>query len=325
MFSKFLRGQDESALQALELQWRLEYAKAQRKFKKNPQKGKKGRPTLGNLHLNVLNGKDSVDLSKIARSIATTREGRRLHAKVTGQQVKQKEAESDGKKVCVCFCLFVYFCCCLFLFLFLYIIFAYFVVACFFYIVCFFVCLSFCIILVFFFFFLYLQKRRGYKAWDADGLGEDKLVAALKLVLGDEPVSARQACRDVFGEGFPNVHRTLGNLYKKTFDGDSIGLARKLSRKVRQERLKQLDEEWITMGKPGNPQHVPYLTPDEEELVVSFLKTCNFMHMPFNRDAFKVSRYSLMHAHQSHTHISHAGSHLFDRASQRPPHRSGRV
>ena len=109
MFSKFLRGQDESALQALELQWRLEYAKAQRKFKKNPQKSKKGRPTLGNLHLNVLNGKNSVDLSKIARSIATTREGRRLHAKVTGQQVKQKEAESDGKKVCVCFCLFVYF------------------------------------------------------------------------------------------------------------------------------------------------------------------------------------------------------------------------
>ena len=129
-------------------------------------------------------------------------------------------------------------------------------------------------------------------------------------MLGDEPVSARQACRDVFGEGFPNVHRTLGNLYKKTFDGDSIGLARKLSRKVRQERLKQLDEEWITMGKPGNPQHVPYLTPDEEELVVSFLKTCNFMHMPFNRDAFKVSRYSLMHAHQSHTHISHASQGL---------------
>jgi len=136
--------------------------------------------------------------------------------------------------------------------------------------------------------YLPVQKNRGYKSWDADGLGEERLVAALKLVLGDEPVSARQACRDVFGEGFPNVHRTLGNLYKKTFGG-SISGARKLSVKVRRERLQQLDEDWIVMGKPGNPNIHPYLMPDEEELVVSFLTTCNYMHMPFNRDAFKVS------------------------------------
>ena len=48
------------------------------------------------------------------------------------------------------------------------------------------------------------------------------MVKALKLVLGDEPISARQACRDIFGEDYPTVQSTLGNLYKKTFGGESI-------------------------------------------------------------------------------------------------------
>ena len=150
-----------------------------------------------------------------------------------------------------------------------------------------------------------IQKtRRGYKKWDQDGLGEEKLVHALKLVLADDPVSARQACRQVFGEGFPNLHRTLGNVYKKKF-GDSIGSAKKLSLEKRKERIKQLDDEWIVMGKPGNPNWQAYLTPDEEKLIASFLETCNYMHLPFNRDAFKVSACIIcsgMHAHtQTHT------------------------
>ena len=156
--------------------------------------------------------------------------------------------------------------------------------------------------------------QRGYKAWDADGLGEEKMVAAMRMVLGEKPVSARQACRDVFGDKFPNIHRTLGNLYKRKF-GDSIGLAKNLSEKSRQERLKILDEEWIVMGKPGNPNWKPYLTPDEEMLIVSFLQTCNFMHMPFNRDAFKASVcvrtcmyvyehiFTYIHNHAHHTHL----------------------
>ena len=68
----------------------------------------------------------------------------------------------------------------------------------------------------------------------------------MDLVLGDQPVSARQACREVFGEGYPNVHRTLDNVYKDKF-GESITLVKKLRDKVRQERLNQLDEEWIQM------------------------------------------------------------------------------
>ena len=157
-------------------------------------------------------------------------------------------------------------------------------------ITCFFF-LPFCYftVAVVFFSFCLCKGKRGYKAWDKDGLGEDKLVAAMKLVLGETPVSARQACKEVFGEGYPNVHRTLGNAYKDKF-GESIGLAKKLTVEVRRERCVQLDEEWIQMKKPGNPDWEPYLTPDEELLIANFLKTCNFMHMPFNRDGFKVSR-----------------------------------
>lgn len=109
-------------------------------------------------------------------------------------------------------------------------------------------------------------------------------------MLGDHPKSARRACREIFGSKFPNVHRTLGNLYKKRY-GESIGLAKKLSLKVRQKRREELEETGgIVLPRPGNPAVQAYLTPDEEELIVSFLQTCNFMHMPFNRDAFKVSQ-----------------------------------
>ena len=132
------------------------------------------------------------------------------------------------------------------------------------------------------------QQTRSYKAWDKDGLGEEKMVAAIKLVLGEEKLSVRAACRRVFGEKFPNIYRTVGNLYKRHFK-ESIGLAKNLSQKTRKLRIEQLDAEWIQMGQPGNPNWKPYLTPDEEELIVCFLQTCNFMHMPFNRDAFKAS------------------------------------
>jgi len=117
MFSKFLHGQDQNALEALELQWRMEFAKAQRKFKCNKKeegptsKKKRGRPALGQLNLNTLvNVKDSAGLSKLARSIATTREGRRLHAKVAKDYAEKKQSNSScNKKVCIFFtCLFIF-------------------------------------------------------------------------------------------------------------------------------------------------------------------------------------------------------------------------
>ena len=119
------------------------------------------------------------------------------------------------------------------------------------------------------------------------------MLVALKLVLGDVPVSAREACRRVFGADFPNVHRTLGNLYKRNYS-ESIASAKRLNAKDRKERIKQLDLDGFLMGAPGNPSCKPYLTSDEEELLVHFLQTCNFMHMPFNRDAFKVSTHTYM-------------------------------
>lgn len=114
------------------------------------------------------------------------------------------------------------------------------------------------------------------------------MLEAMKLVLGEKPMSARNACKEVFGEKFPNTHRTLGNLYKSKFK-ESIGLAKKLSQKQRKARREQLDEEGLQLPRPGNPNWVAYLTPDEEKLVCSFLQTCNYMHLPFNRDAFKVN------------------------------------
>ena len=137
------------------------------------------------------------------------------------------------------------------------------------------------------------------------------MVAAMKLVLAPNPISSRQAIRLIFGSEFPNLHRTLGNMYQKKFH-ESIGLAKKLSPKVREERCKQLDDEWIVPSKPGNPNWKPYLTQDEEKLIVEFLRTCNFMHMPFNRVGFKVSAtcmYACIFTHTclpcSFTHTQH--------------------
>lgn len=146
---------------------------------------------------------------------------------------------------------------------------------------------------------MHIFKPRGYKKWDSDGLGEEKMAKAMLLVLGDEPISARNACREVFGAKFPNVHRTLGNLYKNKFK-ESIGLAKKLNKEQRKARRKIINDEWVSLPRPGNPNWVAYLTPDEEQLVCSFLQTCNYMHMPFNRDAFKVSAMLLPY---SFTHI----------------------
>lgn len=123
MFSKFLRGKDSNTLAALKMQWDMEFAKANRKFdQEKKQKKKSGRPPLGQLMMNTLNGDGkSVDLTKIARNVATTREGRRRHKKMMGTM--------DGKDGCnrVCFPLLV---CCVFfvcLLAFFFMIFAFFI------------------------------------------------------------------------------------------------------------------------------------------------------------------------------------------------------
>ena len=74
---------------------------------------------------------------------------------------------------------------------------------------------------------------------------------AMLLVLGDEPMSARNACKVVFGEKFPNVHRTLGNIYKTMFK-ESIGLARKLNAKVREKRRQHITEVGVNLPRVDN-------------------------------------------------------------------------
>ena len=69
--------------------------------------------------MNTLNRDGEViDLTEIARNVATTREGRRLHHQVTEKLQKRKENNSLDKKVSFClffFCLlFACFCCCFF-------------------------------------------------------------------------------------------------------------------------------------------------------------------------------------------------------------------
>ena len=119
MFSKFFCGKNESTLEALEVQWRMEYAKARRKFekKKAEQKKKdqtKGRPPLGQLHLNsMLSSVDKViDLTKIARDVATTREGRRNHSR-GAQNLDAKKAQ-PSKPVCLLpsdyYCFYCFYC-----------------------------------------------------------------------------------------------------------------------------------------------------------------------------------------------------------------------
>ena len=114
MFSKFLQCQDEDGLAAVKMQFQMEFAKATRKFKKNTQKKakQKGRPALGQLELNKFLKKferqeKMMNFTKIARKVATTREGQRRHNKVTKEMAK---GEKTHKPVCFCLlfvCLFV--------------------------------------------------------------------------------------------------------------------------------------------------------------------------------------------------------------------------
>ena len=106
----------------------------------------------------------------------------------------------------------------------------------------------------------------------------------MKFVLSGH--SARKAYRRVFGESFPHLHRTLGNLFKKRF-GISVANVKNFSKTKIQEMQNSLDEEGVCLPKPGNPHWKPYLEKDEEELLCSFLSTCNYMHIPFDRRAFK--------------------------------------
>ena len=110
------------------------------------------------------------------------------------------------------------------------------------------------------------------------------MTRAMKLVLGGK--SSRKACREVFGEKYPNIHRTLGNTFKKHF-GISVVSVKNLSETKRKEMQASVDDEGFFLPKPGNPNWQRYLEKDEEELLCSFLTTCNYMHIPFNRQAFK--------------------------------------
>ena len=74
---------------------------------------------------------------------------------------------------------------------------------------------------------------------------------AMFLVFADEPMSARNECKIVFGEKFPNEPRTLGNIYKTTFK-ESIGLARKLNAKVREKRRQHIAEVGVNLPHVGN-------------------------------------------------------------------------
>ena len=89
----------------------------------------------------------------------------------------------------------------------------------------------------------------------------------------------------VFGEKFGNVNKTVSNIYKGMF-GDSISQIKHLPAKVRIARRREV-EEGVVLERPGNPSFQRYLTDDEEEMVASFLSTCNFMHMPFDRQCFR--------------------------------------
>lgn len=92
MFSKFFCGKSEETLAALEVQWRTEYARAQRKFRNAAGKKKaKGRLPLSHLNLNVLNSGTNLDLSELARKIATTRDGQRAHKSAAKKISKGKQ------------------------------------------------------------------------------------------------------------------------------------------------------------------------------------------------------------------------------------------
>ena len=104
MFSKFLSSKNESELAAMEMQWRMEFAKASRKFRnKKTGKQKRGRPAVSKLAAGMFaNMKISEDLTKVANSLATTRDGRRLHHQVAENIAKRNEKKTDcKKKVCL--------------------------------------------------------------------------------------------------------------------------------------------------------------------------------------------------------------------------------
>ena len=111
MFSKLLRGKSETALFALKQQWEMEFQKANRKFQKlKVGKKKTGRPALGHLKLGALHDQEeAIDLTKIARSVATTRIGQRLHKQVVKNLAKVKENDSLSKKVRFCLIIFSYY------------------------------------------------------------------------------------------------------------------------------------------------------------------------------------------------------------------------
>ena len=92
---------------------------------------------MGQLKLSMPdNAEKQLDLSKIARSVATTRIGQRLHQQVANNIAQKKAKDSLGKKVRFCLSIFCFTFTCFFLFF-----------------VCFFVNLIFCIINYFFMLF----------------------------------------------------------------------------------------------------------------------------------------------------------------------------
>ena len=97
MFSKFLYGKDEDTLAAMKIQWNMEFSRATRKIlKKKKKHNSKGRRLREQVNLNALS--EGIDLTKLATLVATTRDGRRMHQKVT------ENTENNSHKVLVCFC-----------------------------------------------------------------------------------------------------------------------------------------------------------------------------------------------------------------------------
>ena len=77
----------------------MEYTRAQRKFQaKKVAEQKRGHAQLGHLNLNVLNDGKSVDLSELARKVATTRAGQRAHKSVA-KSIDQNNENKDPEVI----------------------------------------------------------------------------------------------------------------------------------------------------------------------------------------------------------------------------------
>ena len=101
MFSKFLYGKDEDALAAIKMEFNMEFSKATRKIlKKKRKENSKGRRLKIQPNLNGLS--EGIDLTKLASLVATTRDGRRLHQKVS------KDTEKKSDQVIVFFALYFF-------------------------------------------------------------------------------------------------------------------------------------------------------------------------------------------------------------------------